>query len=43
MKLSSETLQNLHFFWNKKTQILFFFFVSSNFGFVALDARFMST
>ena len=36
MKLSSEELQNLPYFWNKKTQIVFVFsfFVSSNFGFV---------
>ena len=33
MKLSSETLQKLPYFWNKKTQIVFFpFFISSNFG-----------
>ena len=37
-KWHSETLQNLPFFWNKKTQIDFFsFFISSNFGFVTVD------
>ena len=33
MKLPSETLQNLPYFWNMKFQIVFFsFFISSNFG-----------
>ena len=35
MKLSSEMLQNLPYFWNKKIQIVFF--ISSNFGFLEVD------
>ena len=39
MKCSSETFQNLPYFWNKKTQTVFFsFFILSNFGFVTVDA-----
>ena len=34
MKLCSKMLPNLPYFWNKKTQIVFFkFYISSNFGF----------
>ena len=38
MKLSSETLQKLPYFWNEKTQIGFFF-ISSNFGFVTVQIQ----
>ena len=40
MKLSSETLQILPYFWNKKTQIVFlvFHFEHSNFVFLTVDA-----
>ena len=37
MQLSSETIQNLSYFWNKKTQIFFSFIILSNFGFVLVD------
>ena len=37
MKLSSEMLQNLPYFWNKKTQIVLIF-ISSNFEFITVDA-----
>ena len=37
MKLSSENLQILLYFWNEKTQIVSFF-ILSNFGFVTVDA-----
>ena len=35
MKLSSETLQNLPYFWNMKTPIVFF--ILSNFGVLTVD------
>ena len=38
MKLSSEMLQNLPCFWNKKPQLVFDVFISSNFGFITVDA-----
>ena len=33
--MSCETLQNLPYFWNAKTEIVF---VTSNFGFLTVDA-----
>ena len=32
-------LQNLPYFWKKKTQKVFSFFISSYFGFVTVDGR----
>ena len=38
MKLSSETLQNMLYFWNKKTQQFYSFLILSIFGFLTMDA-----
>ena len=38
-EIHGEMLQNLPYFWNKKTQLVFPFFISSNFGFVTVDAK----
>ena len=39
MKMFSEkVLQILPYFWNKKTDMIFLFLISSNFGFLSVDA-----